>query len=228
MQTPTLKDLLEMGAHFGHKKELSHPRAQKFVYTICEGVNIIDLEKTIIGLDKASQFLGDFVKSGKTIIFVGTKKQAKDVIKKTAIDCGMPYVNTRWLGGTLTNFKTIKKRIDSYRDLKEELKSDKVKEYTKKERVKFEKEVSRLDKFFLGLIDVTKLPDALFIVDPKEEHVALAEARKKNIPIVALSNTNIDFSKIDYPIPGNDNAPKTIKYICEFISSAIKENKAKK
>lgn len=228
MQTPTLKDLLEMGAHFGHKKELSHPKAQGFVYTISEGINIINLEKTIDGLDKASKFLADLAKNGKTIVFVGTKKQAKDIIKKSADDCGMPYVNARWLGGTMTNFATINKRIVNYKKIKEELKDDKAKNYIKKEKVRLQKEVARLDKFFLGLEKLDGMPDALFIVDPSEEHVAVKEAKLKKIPVIALTNTNVDFTKIDYPIAGNDNAPKTIQFICSFISDVIKSSKKNK
>lgn len=225
MQNITLKDLLEMGAHFGHKKELSHPRAQKFVYTTCEGINIINLEKTIDGLNRASKFLANLSKNGQNIVFVGTKRQAKNMIKKAALDCGMPYVNSRWLGGSLTNFETIKKRITSYKKLKKILEGSETKDYTKKERVKLEKEVAKLDKFFLGLKDLENLPDTLFIVDPVEEHVALKEAKIKKIPVVSLCNTNVDVSQIDYPIPANDNAPKTIEYICNFVSNIIKKNK---
>lgn len=227
MQTPTLKDLLEMGAHYGHKKELSHPKAQDYVFTISEGINIINLEKTLQGLEVAAQFIAEASKEGKTIVFVGTKRQAKDIVKKAADDAKMPYVNSRWLGGTLTNFDTIKKRIEKYRKIKEELKSDKAKNYIKKEKVRLQKEVARMDKFFLGLEKMDKMPDVLFVVDPSEEHVALKEAKIKKIPVVALANTNIDFTKLEYPIVGNDNAPKTIEFIVNYIAEIIKENKKK-
>ncbi len=227
MQAPTLKDLLEMGAHFGHKKELSHPKANKYIYTICEGINIINLEKTIEGLDRASAFLAGLAKDGKKVIFVGTKKQAKDIIRKTALECDMPFVNYRWLGGTLTNFKTIRARIDSYKKLKSELESEEGKKYIKKERVRMEKEVAKLDRFFYGLKDLSGMPDALFVVDPSEEHVAIREAKNKGIPVIALANTNVDFTKIEYPIAGNDNAPKTIEYICNYIAKTISDNKKK-
>lgn len=225
MQNANLSELLEAGAHFGHKKELSHPQAKKYIFTIQNGINIINLEKTSECLKRASDFLRELTLSGKIIIFVGTKKQAKQPIEKTAKDCSMPYVTSRWLGGTLTNFDTIKKRIESYKKLKADLENKENKECTKKEKVRLEKELAKLDNFFLGLKDLQKLPDALFIIDPVEEHVAKEEAQKMGIPIVALCNTNVDFSKIDYPIPGNDNAPKTVNYICEYLAKIIKENK---
>lgn len=227
MQSPTLKDLLEMGAHFGHKKELSHPKAKGYVYTIAEGINIINLEKTIEGLKQAEEFLSKLVRDDKKIIFVGTKRQAKGLIKKVATDSKMPYVNYRWLGGTLTNFKTIKTRINNYKKIKKELEGEEGKKYIKKERVRLEKEVQKLDKFFYGLRDLDKMPDALFIIDPKEEHVALKEAKNIGIPVVALTNTNVDFTTIDYPIAGNDNAPKTIEYILEYVSEILKNNQKK-
>jgi small subunit ribosomal protein S2 len=216
-----------MGAHFGHKKELSHPKAKKYIYTISEGINIINLEKTLEGLEEASKFLTDISKSGKKIVFVGTKRQAKNIVRKTAKECGMPYVDYRWLGGTLTNYKTIKSRIDSYKKLKKDLDSEESKKYIKKERVKLEKKVQKLDKFFLGLKDIDGMPGALFLVDPGEEHVALKEAKNMKIPVVALANTDVNFDTIDYPIAGNDNAPKTIEYICNYVSSLIKENTKK-
>jgi small subunit ribosomal protein S2 len=228
MQMPKINDLLELGAHFGHKKEFSHPKAQEYVYLTSEGVDIIDLEKTIICLENAIKYLQQMHLQKKSVVFVGTKRQIKEIIKETAQACDMPYVTSRWLGGTFTNFETIKKRISNYKELKNKIQTEKLDDYTKKEKLELEKKVAKLSKFFLGLENLDKLPDAMLIIDPKEEKVALKEAKKMNIPVIAVCNTNIDVSQIDYPIMVNDNSSKTIKYICDIIINTLKDNNTKK
>lgn len=224
MQELTLRDLLEVGAYYGHKKELSHPKAQKFIYTIKDGVNIINLEETIKQAKKATQIIKDVLAKGQKILFVGTKQQSKEAIKNTATKVKMPYVVWRWLGGTMTNFDTIKARINNYLNLEKELKSEEAKKYTKKEKVRLEKELAKLDKFFFGLKEMQNLPGLLFIIDPLEEHVALEEAKKLKIPVIAICNTNVNIDKLDCPIPANDNAPKTINLICDYITNFILAN----
>ena len=224
MDTPSLQDLLESGAYFGHKKELSHPKAQKFIYNKKDDVNVINLESTIDQLKTAAKLIKQILAEKKPILFVGTKQQAREIIKKVALDAKMPYINSRWLGGTLTNRETIRLRINNYVNLQKDLSDEGNKKYTKKEKVKLEKELAKLDKFFFGLKDLNSLPGALFIVDPVEEHVALEEAKKLNIPVIAVCNTNVNFDKIDCPIPANDNAPKTIELICNYFGAVIKEN----
>lgn len=224
MDTPSLQDLLESGAYFGHKKELSHPKAKKFIYNNKDGVNVINLESTIDQLKNAAKLIKQILADKKPILFVGTKQQAREIIKKTATEVKMPYINSRWLGGTLTNRDTIRQRINNYIKLEQDLSGENSKKYTKKEKVKFEKELAKLDKFFLGIKDLNSLPGALFIIDPVEEHVALDEARKLEIPVIAVCNTNVNFDKIDCPIPANDNAPKTLELICNYIGAVVKEN----
>lgn len=217
-----LKDLLESGAHFGHKKELSHPSAQKFIFINKDEINIINLEETSRCADEAVKFLKSVLKDNKKIIFVGTKMQAKEHIKTTADALKMPYITLRWLGGTMTNFDTIKRRIKNYKELEASTTTDDFKKLTKKEQVDIRKEIAKLDKFFLGLKDLEELPGAIVVVDPIEEHVAVAEAIKKHIPVVALSNTNMNFKLIKYPIPVNDNATKAIKLIMDYIANNLK------
>ena len=217
-----LRDLLESGAHFGHKKELSHPTAQKYIFINKDEINIINLEETSRCTDEAVKFLKSVIKDGKKIIFVGTKAQAKEHVKTTAEALKMPHITLRWLGGMMTNLDTIKRRIRSYKELEEQIKSDDFKKMTKKEQVDAKKELAKLDKFFLGLKDYSDLPGVLVVVDPQEEHVAVAEAIKKHIPIVAIANTDTNFKTIDYPIPANDNATRAIKLIMDYIVNNLK------
>jgi small subunit ribosomal protein S2 len=218
----SLQELLEVGAYYGHKKELSHPSADRFIFTNKDEINVINLEDTSRCADDAIKFMKSIIKEGKKVIWVGTKTQAKEAIKNAAEDTKMPYITSRWLGGTMTNFDTIKRRIKSYKEKEELTKSEEFKKFTKKEQVDIKKDLAKLDKFFLGLKDYTDLPGAIFVVDPIEEHVAVAEARKKKIPVIAIANTNVNFNLIDYPIPANDNAIKAIKLIVEYIANNLK------
>jgi len=222
---PTLTQLLEAGAHFGHKKERSHPRAKDFIYTIRDSVYVIDLEKTVLKLKQAIEYLKSQIDAGKTILFIGTKRQAKELVRKTAVNLGMPYIVERWLGGTLTNFETIGKSLKQLTELEELIKSEAFAKYTKKERMRIEKKANRLNLLFEGIKDLKFVPDVLFVVDTVNENVAVQEAVKINIPIVGICDTNADPALINYPIPANDDSEKTIKLILEAIEKGIKSAK---
>jgi len=227
MEIPTIADLYATGAHYGHKNVLTHPKFKKYIFDNKEGINIVNLELTIAELARATDFIKKLLAENKKILFVGTKKQARTSVSKYATESDMPYINYRWLGGTLTNFSTIAKRVNNYLSLKEKLESKSPEIGSKKEESRLRKELEKSDKFFFGIKDMKSLPDAMYVIDPALEHVAVAEAKKINIPVIALSNTNADISKIDYVIAANDNAPKTIDLITSYIASVIKEFKAK-
>jgi len=219
---PTLTELLEAGAHFGHKKERSYPRAREFTYTIRDSVYVIDLEKTLERLKIALEYLQKAVRKGQIILFVGTKRQAKEVIKKTAQSLNMPYVVERWLGGMLTNFETINKSLKRLSEIEELIKSEDFSKYTKKERMRLEEKKAKLKAIFEGLLKMGKLPNALFVVDTAHEKVAVLEARRMNIPIVGICDTNANPDLIDYPIPANDDSEKAIQLILSTIEGGLK------
>lgn len=221
----SLLSLLKAGAHFGHVKTKSHPQMKKYIHTLRNGVHIIDLEKTIVKIKKALEFVKQITKEEKKIIFIGTKNQAQDIIQESAQKANMPYVNNRWLGGTLTNFQVIHKQIEKLQDLEAKQETGELKKYTKKEQVVFREEIKRLNKFFHGLKNLDKLPGAVFIVDIEKEKNALAEAKQMKIPIIALVDTNVNPKAIDCPIPANDDAVKVIKMICNAVSNAIIKKK---
>ncbi len=225
LSMPTLGELLEVGAHYGHKKERSFPRAKKFTYTIRDSIYVIDLEKTIEQLKKAIEFLQKAIQNGKVILFVGTKRQAKDAIKKTAQDLKMPYIIERWLGGTLTNFETINKSLKKLTELEELTKSEDFAKYTKKERKRIEEKKARLEAIFEGLKNMSKLPDVLFVLDTAKENVAVLEAKRMNIPIVGVCDTNANPDLIDIPIPANDDSQNSIKLILSKIEEGLKNIK---
>lgn len=219
----SLKDLLEAGCHFGHKRSKTHPKARQYLYTIRDGIAVFDLVKTREGLIKAKEFVGDLVKKGGKVVFVGTKRQARELVKEEAKRVGMPYVINRWLGGTITNWDEIKKNsIDKLRQLKKDWQEGKYNKRTKKEQSLIRREITRLEKLIGGLADLDQLFDALFIVDVNREETAVREARRKGIPIVAIVDSNSDPTLIDYPIPANDDAVKSIQFIVREIGKAIK------
>ena len=224
----SVKQLLEAGAHFGHQTGHWHPRMKSYIYTQRNGIHIIDLEQTAAMLEKACAFVRDLVGSGGNILFVGTKRQAHDSIEEEAKRCGMYYVNQRWLGGMLTNFSTIQSRIDYLVRLEDRKDRGELDYMTKKEKLKLEKEIARLNKLMGGFKEMIDLPGALFIVDPTKESIAVAEAKKVGIPIVAMVDTDCNPIKIDYPIPSNDDAIKAIKLVCNIISDAVLEGKMMK
>jgi len=224
-ETTTIKELLEAGAHFGHQTSRWHPAMKKYIFTKRNGIHIIDLEQTTVMLDKACQFVKQVVAEGGTILFVGTKKQAQESIEQEAQRCGMFYVNQRWLGGVLTNFATIQSRIDYLVRLEDEQSRGEFERLPKKEAMKLEEEIQRLNRQLGGFKEMTKLPDTLFIVDPTKEKIALAEARRVGVPVVAIVDTNCNPADIDHPIPANDDAIRAIKLICSKIADAVIEGK---
>ncbi len=224
----SVKQLLEAGAHFGHQTGHWHPRMKSYIYTQRNGIHIIDLEQTANLLEKACSFVRDIVSEGKTILFVGTKRQAQEAIEEEAQRCGMYYVNQRWLGGMLTNFTTIQARIDYLVRLEDRRDRGELDYLPKKEKMKLEKETSRLNKLMGGFKEMINLPGALFIVDPTKEKIALSEAKKVGVPIVSMVDTDCNPAGIDYPIPSNDDAIKAIKLICSMIADAVLEGKMMK
>jgi len=222
----TIKLLLAAGAHFGHQTSRWNPRMKKYIFTERNGIHIIDLEQTASMLNKACEFVRDIVAKGEDIIFVGTKKQAKESVEDDAKRCGMFYVSNRWLGGMLTNFATIQARIDYLVRLEDRKARGEFDYLTKKEKLKLEDEIARLNRQMGGFKEMTRFPGALFIVDPSKERIAVAEARRTVIPIVAITDTNCDPDEIDYPIPANDDAVRAVKLICSKIADAALEGKA--
>ena len=221
----SIKELLEAGAHFGHQVSVWHPRMKSYIFTKRNGIHIIDLEQTASRLNKACDFIREVVAEGSTILFVGTKKQAQETIEQEAQRCGMYYVNQRWLGGSLTNFATIQSRIDHLVRLEDQQSRGEFSRLPKKEALKLGEEIARLNKQMGGVKEMTSLPGALFIVDPTKDKIALAEAKRVGIPVVAMVDTNCNPDDIDYPIPSNDDAIRAIKLICARIADAVIDGK---
>lgn len=225
IKLPTIEEMLKAGMHFGHHTSKWHPKAAAFIFGSRNGVHIIDLEKARAMLSEALEFIEKSVKEGKIILFVGTKMQAKKTMRKITEETGMPYITERWLGGCLTNFGSIKKSIKRYNDLTEKKKTGKLEKYTKKEQLEFDREIAKLEIKVGGIARLIKIPDAVFIWDIKKEKTAVAEAKKKGIPIIAVCDTNVDPTGIDYIIPANDDASKTVKLILNLVKEAVEEGK---
>jgi small subunit ribosomal protein S2 len=223
--TVTVKQLLEAGAHFGHQTGHWHPKMKNYIFTQRNGIHIIDLEQTVTLLNKACAFVRELVGNGQTILFVGTKKQAQDIVEEEAKRCGMYYVNQRWLGGMLTNFNTIQGRIDYLVRLEDKKSRGELDYLSKKDKLKVEKEMAKLNKLMGGFKEMTSLPGAIFIIDPTKEKIALNEAKKVGVKLVATVDTNCDPDGIDYIVPANDDAIKAIKVICSRIADAVVEGK---
>ena len=223
MSVVSMKQLLEAGVHFGHQTRRWNPKMAEYIFTERNGIYIIDLQKTVKKLDDAYMFVRDLAANGENVLFVGTKKQAAESIREEAERAGAYYVNARWLGGMLTNFKTIRRRIDRLVQLRKMQEDGTFERLPKKEVVKLELEIEKLEKFMGGIKDMNKLPGALFIVDPRKEHIAVAEAHKLGIPIVAIVDTNCDPDEIDYVIPGNDDAIRAVRLIASTMADAIIE-----
>lgn len=222
-EIPDLMTILKSGAHFGHQLSRRHPKMEPYIFTAKSGFHIINLELTQEKLKEALAFVTKIVANGGTILFLGTKKQAQPIITKSAKDCGMPYIVERWLGGTFTNFGEIRRLIKKFTDLKKKKASGELDKYTKKEKLEFDREIEKLDKMVGGIENLNRVPDAVFICGLKKEKTALNEAIKKNIPIVAMCDTNDNPDKINYPIPANDDAVKSIGLIVDLIGQAVKE-----
>jgi len=222
-----LQELLEAGVHFGHQTKRWNPKMKPFIFTARNGIYIIDLQKTVNSLEKACQKIKELIENGKDILFVGTKKQAKEVIKEEALRCGMPYVAERWLGGMMTNFQTIRRNIKRLKDLERMKEDGTFDKLTKKEASGLQREIEKLENVLGGIKNVVKLPGAIFVVDSKKERIAVAEANKLKIPVIAIIDTNSDPDVIDYPIAGNDDAVKSIKIITHEIINAVLESQHK-
>ena len=223
MAVISLKQLLDAGVHFGHQTRRWNPKMAPYIFTERNGIYIIDLQKTVKKIDEAYNFIKDTVAEGKSILFVGTKKQAQDAIKEEAVRCGMFYVNQRWLGGLMTNNKTIQTRIDFIRNYEKMEEDGTLALLPKKEVAQLQGKKDKLEKFLGGIKDMKDLPGALFVVDPKKERIAIAEARKLNIPIVAIVDTNCDPEEVDYVIPGNDDAIRAVKLLVSRMADAVIE-----
>ena len=225
MAVVAMKQLLEAGVHFGHQTKRWDPKMAEYIYQARNGIHIIDLQKTSKKIDEAYKFMKDIAEEGKTILFVGTKKQAQECVKEAAIKSNMFYVDQRWLGGMLTNFKTIKTRIARLNKL-EEMENDGTFEVLpKKEVAALKNEKEKLEKNLGGIRDMKEMPGAMFVVDPKNERIAVLEAKKLNIPIVGLVDTNCNPEDVDYPIPGNDDAIRAVKLITDVMANAIIEGR---
>lgn len=225
MAVVSMKQLLEAGVHFGHQTRRWNPKMAEYIFTERNGIYIIDLQKTVKKLEEAYMVVRDIAASGQDILFVGTKKQAQDSIREEAIRCGMPFVNARWLGGMLTNFRTIRRRLDRLTQLKK-MESDGTFELLpKKEVIKLNGEIEKLEKFLGGITNMKKIPGAMFIVDPRKERIAVAEAHKLGIPIIAIVDTNCDPDEIDHVIPGNDDAIRAVRLISGAMANAVIEGR---
>lgn len=223
MAVISMKQLLEAGVHFGHQTRRWNPKMDKYIFTERNGIYIIDLQKTVKKVDEAYNFVRQLSENGGTMLFVGTKKQAQDSVREEAERSGQFYINQRWLGGTLTNFSTIQKRTDRLHQLSKWEEDGTFEVLPKKEVILLRKEKERLEKFLGGIKNMRKLPDALFIIDPRKERIAVAEARKLGIPIVGIVDTNCDPDEIDYVIPGNDDAIRAVKLLTSKMADAIVE-----
>jgi small subunit ribosomal protein S2 len=225
MSIISMKQLLESGVHFGHQTRRWNPKMAHYIFTERNGIYIIDLQKTVKKIDEAYAFVKDVVKDGKTVLFVGTKKQAQESVREEAERCGMFYVNERWLGGMLTNFSTIRKRVEKLRELEKMDESGRFEMLPKKEVIKLKNEQEKLLRFLRGIKEMNAIPGALFIVDSRKERIAVCEARKLGIPTIGIVDTNCDPDEIDYVIPGNDDAIRAVRLLTSKIADAVLEAK---
>ena len=226
MPVVTRRALLEAGVHFGHQTRRWNPKMRRYLYGERSGIYIIDLEKTLAGLEEAYAFVRDLAARGGIVLFVGTKKQAQEPIEEHATRCGMPYVNTRWLGGMLTNFRTIARRLLRLRELREMERGGAFEYLPKKEVLRLRHEKEKLERNLGGIQDLERLPDAIFVIDTKKEHIAVTEARKLGIPVVAIVDTNCDPDEVDYVIPGNDDSAKAVALYARAVADAVLEGRA--
>ena len=225
MAVVSMKQLLEAGVHFGHQTRRWNPKMAEYIFTERNGIYIIDLQKSVKKLEEAYNFVRELSAEGKSVLFVGTKKQAQDSVKEEALRAGSYYVNARWLGGMLTNFSTIRRRVARLKQLRTMQEDGTFDLLPKKEVIKLNLEIEKLEKFMGGIKDMTAMPGALFIVDPRKERIAVSEAKKLNIPIVAIVDTNCDPDEIDYVIPGNDDAIRAVKLIAGAMADAVIEGR---
>jgi len=225
LKLPSLKEMLDAGVHFGHRESRAHPRMKHYVYTVNNGVQVINLAETVRELKKATDFVTNLAKEGKTILFSGTKPQVKKMIEENAIRAGLPYVMNRWIGGTITNFEMVSKQIQKLKKLTKDSTSDGWDKYTKKEKIVLTREMEKLNRTVGGIQNLTKTPDAIFIIDCRREKNAFAEAVKRKVPIIALVDTNVNPDKVAYPIPANDDGVRSLELVIKLITDAYLEGK---
>jgi small subunit ribosomal protein S2 len=221
----SLKELLEAGVHFGHQTKKRNPKMKKYIYNERNGIHIVDLQQTIKLFEEASRFMSNTAAQGKSVLFIGTKKQAQDAVAEEAARASMPYVNQRWLGGLLTNFTTLKRSIKKFKELEKMKVDGDFEHFSKKDAAKLEKKYKKMAKLFSGIKEMEAMPDALFVIDPRKEAIAVSEAKKLNIPVVAVVDTNCNPDPIDYVIPGNDDAIRAIKLFASRIADAVVEGR---
>lgn len=226
IKMPNLVELLQAGVHFGHQTSKWHPKMNKYIFGSRNGVHIINLEETLKSLEKAAAFSKSVAARGGVILFVGTKKQSASIVEKTAKSCGMPYVNKRWLGGTLTNFAAIASVLRKFRDLKRKHEKGELVKYTKFEQLKFTEEIEKSEEKIGGIQDLMRIPDAVFILDIRKDKTAFDEAVKRGITIIAVCDSNVDPTKVDYPIPANDDGVKSIELMANVMAEACSEGKS--
>lgn len=223
---PQLAEMLQAGVHFGHQTSKWHPKMKKFIFGSRQGIHIINLESTQTALEEAMNFVKKVTMRGGVILFVGTKKQAASIVEKAALSCQMPYVNKRWLGGTLTNFASIASQIRKFKDLKRKQEKGELVKYTKFEQLKIAEQIKLLEDKVGGMQELSRIPDAMFILDVKKDKTALSEAAKRGVKVIAVCDSNVDPSDIDFPIPANDDAMKAIEMIANLMASAVNEGRA--
>lgn len=224
-QLPTLVDMLKAGVHFGHQSSRWHPKMEPYIFGTRNGIHVINLEKTEEELEKTLEYIRSLACEGKVVLFVGTKRQAREIIKNAAEACEMPYLVERWIGGLLTNFDEFKRRLKKYKTLKEQVETKEIEKYTKKEQSTFKKQLEKMDKYLKGLVNLEKLPDAIYIADLRIEKTAVTEARKMHVPVVAVCDTNVDPTKATYIIPANDDAVNAIAMMAQLVRDAINTGK---
>lgn len=222
---PSFLEMLKAGVHFGHQKSRWHPKMEPYIFGVRNGVQILNLEKTVEELEKALDFVKTLAGEGKVILFVGTKRQAREFVKNSAEKSGMPYLTERWIGGMLTNFPEVKRRLKKYATLKDQVATGEVERYTKKEQLNIIREIEKMNKYLAGLTTLEKIPDALYIADMRTEKTAIAEAKRTGTAIVGVCDTNVNPLDADYPIPANDDAVNSIKMIADLMAEAIVEGR---
>ena len=225
-KVPELLAMLKAGVHFGHQKSRRHPKMAPYIFTVRNGVCVFDLEATQVELEKTLESVKNLAAQGKVVLFVGTKKQAKEIVKSAAEACGMPYLVEKWIGGLLTNFPEVKKRLRNLAELKEQFKTGEIEKYTKKEQLVLKKKMDKMEKYLAGLAGIEKKPDVLYVASVHAEKTAIIEAKRTNTQIVGVCDTNCNPSNVDYLVPANDDAVNSIKMVAELISAAISEGKA--
>ncbi len=226
VKIPSLAEMLKAGLHFGHQSSRWHPKMREYIFGARNGVHIIDLEKTQQKMEEALEYVKTLAAKGKVILFVGTKRQARDLVQAAAEACGMPYLTERWIGGLLTNFDELKRRLKKYITLTNEVASGEIEKYTKKEQLSFKKQLVKMDRYLRGLIKLEKLPDALYIADMRMEKTAVVEANRTKVPMVGVCDTNVNPAKASYAIPANDDAVGSIKMVVDLIAAAVLEGKS--